>query len=57
MEIKGKKGLEIFDTDDHPRKTTLEKLQKLQPVFKENGLVTAGNASVCYTLCIVYIKC
>ena len=47
MEIKGKKGPEKFDTDEHPRETTLEKLQKLEPVFKENGLVTAGNASVC----------
>jgi acetyl-CoA C-acetyltransferase len=36
----------IFDTDEHPRfGTTLEALSKLNPVFKKNGTVTAGNAS------------
>ncbi|MBN1320606.1 MAG: acetyl-CoA C-acetyltransferase [Thermoleophilia bacterium] len=36
----------IFDTDEHPRAdTTLEGLAKLKPAFKENGTVTAGNAS------------
>jgi acetyl-CoA C-acetyltransferase len=36
----------IFDTDEHPRfGTTLEALSKLEPVFKKNGTVTAGNAS------------
>jgi 3-oxoadipyl-CoA thiolase len=35
-----------FDTDEHPRPdTTLEALQKLKPVVKPNGTVTAGNAS------------
>ena len=35
-----------FDTDEHPRPdTTLEGLQKLKPVVKPNGTVTAGNAS------------
>jgi len=35
-----------FDTDEHPRPdTTLEVLQKLKPVVKPNGTVTAGNAS------------
>jgi len=35
-----------FDTDEHPRAdTTLEALQKLKPVVKPNGTVTAGNAS------------
>ena len=46
MEVKGKKGMESFATDEHPRETTLEKLGKLPPVFKENGVVSAGNASV-----------
>jgi acetyl-CoA C-acetyltransferase len=33
-------------TDEHPRRdTTLEKLAKLKPVYKEGGTVTAGNAS------------
>ena len=35
----------IFDTDEHPRETTLEKLAKLSPAFKQGGSVTAGNAS------------
>jgi acetyl-CoA acyltransferase 2 len=44
--VKGKKGEEVFAVDEHPRPaTTLEGLAKLKPVFKENGLVTAGNAS------------
>lgn len=44
---KGKKGDVVFDTDEHPRAdATLEDLAKLKPVFvKENGTVTAGNAS------------
>jgi acetyl-CoA C-acetyltransferase len=36
----------IFYTDEHPRfGTTLEELSKLKPAFKENGTITAGNAS------------
>jgi len=35
----------IFEVDEHPRETSLEKLASLKPVFKENGTVTAGNAS------------
>ena len=36
----------IFDTDEHPRgDTTLEGLAKLKPAFKDDGTVTAGNAS------------
>jgi acetyl-CoA C-acetyltransferase len=36
----------IFDTDEHPRfGTTLEELSKLKPAFKQNGTITAGNAS------------
>lgn len=38
--------MEQFSADEHPRETTLEKLGSLKPVFKENGTVTAGNASV-----------
>ena len=34
-----------FDTDEHPRMTSLEKLSKLPAVFKKNGTVTPGNAS------------
>ena len=46
MEVKEKKVMELFVVDEHPRETTFEKLQQLKPVFKENGVVTAGNASV-----------
>jgi acetyl-CoA C-acetyltransferase len=46
VEIKEKKGVRLFDTDEHPREgTTMEVLAKLKTVFKENGTVTAGNAS------------
>lgn len=43
VEING--GKEIFDADEHPRKTTLEKLGSLKPAFKSQGTVTAGNSS------------
>jgi acetyl-CoA C-acetyltransferase len=44
---KGKKGDVVFDTDEHFRAgATLEDMAKLKTVFqKENGTVTAGNAS------------
>jgi len=35
----------VFDTDEHPRSTTLEKLAKLTTPFRAGGRVTAGNAS------------
>ncbi len=35
----------IFSEDEHPRQTSIEQLAALKPVFKENGTVTAGNAS------------
>ncbi|MEM3445342.1 MAG: acetyl-CoA C-acetyltransferase [Thermoplasmata archaeon] len=45
--LEGKKGEKIvFDRDEGPREdTSMEKLAKLKPVFKEGGVVTAGNAS------------
>ncbi len=43
--IKGKKGDIVFDTDEHPRKSTPEAMAKLAPAFKKGGSVTAGNAS------------
>ena len=55
MEVKGKKGKEPFVADEHPREATLEKLQQLKPVFKENGVVTAGNASVSGSHGYIYI--
>ena len=46
VEVPQKKGEPIiFDTDERPMKTSLEKMAKLKPVFKKNGTVTAGNAS------------
>lgn len=45
VEVKEKKATRIFDTDEHPRDTSMEKLGKLKPIFKKDGLVTAGNAS------------
>lgn len=35
----------LFEVDEHPRLTSLEKLSKLRPAFKKDGTVTAGNAS------------
>jgi len=35
----------IFDTDERPMETSLEKMAKLRPAFKKDGTVTAGNAS------------
>ncbi|MBF0563071.1 MAG: acetyl-CoA C-acyltransferase, partial [Alphaproteobacteria bacterium] len=44
--IKGRKGDEIIDTDEHPiHGTTMEKLAKLKPAFSKDGPVTAGNSS------------
>jgi acetyl-CoA C-acetyltransferase len=40
-----RKGTVVFDTDEHPRATTLEALAKMKPAFKKDGSVTAGNAS------------
>lgn len=35
----------VFDTDERPMDTSLEKMAKLRPAFKKDGTVTAGNAS------------
>ncbi len=46
IEIKTRKGLITFDTDEYPNRTTsIEKLASLRPAFKKDGSVTAGNAS------------
>jgi acetyl-CoA C-acetyltransferase len=47
VEIKSRNGVIAFETDEHPKAgTTAEALGKLKPAFrKENGTVTAGNAS------------
>ncbi|MCF6249213.1 MAG: acetyl-CoA C-acetyltransferase [Desulfobacula sp.] len=36
----------VFDTDECPKDTTLESLQKMRPAFKKEGVGTAGNASI-----------
>lgn len=44
VEIKSKKGVAVFDTDEFPRATTVEALAKLKPIVKPDGTVTAGNS-------------
>ncbi len=46
VEVETRKGRVEVRVDEHPRpETTLEALTKLPPVFRKNGVVTAGNAS------------
>ncbi len=45
VEVKVKKETKAFDTDEHPRETSMELLGRLPAVFKADGGVTAGNAS------------
>jgi acetyl-CoA acetyltransferase family protein len=46
VEIRSRKGTELFEQDDHMRPdSTLEGLAKLPAAFSKNGCVTAGNAS------------
>lgn len=45
VEVKGRKGLELFDKDEAPRPdTTADVLAKLRPAFRKDGTITAGNA-------------
>ena len=46
LEIAGKKGNTIFDSDEYIKAgSTLEALSSLRPAFNKEGTVTAGNAS------------
>lgn len=55
IEVKSKKGVTVFDTDEHPRykrdgdgftlATDADTLAGLKPAFRKGGTVTAGNAS------------
>jgi len=45
VEVRVKKEVKPFDTDEHPRETSMEALARLPAVFKKDGAVTAGNAS------------
>ncbi len=45
VEVRGRKGVETFDKDEHNRPgTTLEALAALKPAFRPEGTITAGNA-------------
>ncbi len=46
VEIKGRRGVQLVERDDHMRpETTMEVLARLPPAFAKDGTVTAGNAS------------
>jgi 3-oxoadipyl-CoA thiolase len=46
VEVAGRRGTTVVDTDEHPRPdTTIEQLARLAPVFRAHGTVTAGNSS------------
>ena len=46
IEIKTRKGIQIFEIDEHPKpETSMETLTGLKTAFKKDGVVTAGNAS------------
>lgn len=45
VEVKGRKGVELFAVDEAPRPdTTVDTLAKLRPAFRPEGTITAGNA-------------
>lgn len=45
VEVPGRKGPTVFDTDEHNRAdTTAESLARLRPAFRPEGTITAGNA-------------
>jgi acetyl-CoA C-acetyltransferase len=43
--IKTRKGETVFDTDERPMDTDMDKMARLRPAFNKEGSVTAGNAS------------
>ncbi|MEM9910455.1 MAG: acetyl-CoA C-acyltransferase family protein [Pseudomonadota bacterium] len=45
VDVKVKREIVAFDTDEHPKPTTAEGLASLRTVFQKDGSVTAGNAS------------
>jgi len=45
VEVRGRKGVEVFDTDEANRpETSFDALSKLKPAFRPEGTITAGNA-------------
>jgi acetyl-CoA C-acetyltransferase len=45
VEVRSRKGTQLFSVDEHPRATSLEQLAQMKPAFKKDGSVTAGNSS------------
>jgi acetyl-CoA C-acetyltransferase len=46
VEVRSRKGTKVFDQDEHNRPgITAESLSKLNPVFRKNGTITAGNSA------------
>jgi acetyl-CoA C-acetyltransferase len=46
VEVKGRKGTTVVDTDEHVRTdASMEQMAKLKPAFSKEGTVTAGNAA------------
>ncbi|MGR3511442.1 MAG: acetyl-CoA C-acyltransferase family protein [Paracoccaceae bacterium] len=45
VEVRRKREMVAFETDEHPKPTTTETLSGLRPAFQKDGTVTAGNAS------------
>ena len=45
VEVRSRKGTQLFEIDEHPRATSLEQLAQMKTAFKKDGSVTAGNAS------------
>ena len=45
VSIKSRKGETLFDMDERPMETDMQKMARLRPAFKKDGTVTAGNAS------------
>ena len=45
IEVRKGRDTFTFETDEHPRATSIDKLANLRPVFRKNGSVTAGNSS------------
>ncbi|MDF0601316.1 acetyl-CoA C-acyltransferase family protein [Psychromarinibacter sp. C21-152] len=45
VEVKVRRDTVAFETDEHPKQTSLDKLAGLRPAFQKDGTVTAGNAS------------
>lgn len=55
ISLQTRKGEVIFDTDEYPRLTPLDKLATLRPTFKKDGTVTAANASGINDGCAVLV--